>query len=146
MLGKLIDGRLVVAGRIVKEGNTTITNPTEEKLKELGYKEIEYTEKPQYDKEEEKLQEKYFITNLPPKVNDGQQRIFVEYEVVELSAEEHNAIIQQEIVAEENKITPRNIRNAIKGDNFALNKITEIENNIVELRAKIREITPKEEE
>ena len=136
MLGKIIDGRLQIAGRIIKEGNTTITNPTNEKLVELGYKEIEYTEKPTYDKEEEKLQEIY---------TDG-DKITVGYEKVELSAEEHNAIIQAEIVAEENKITPRNIRNAIKGDNFALNKITEVENNIVELRAKIREITPKEEE
>ena len=134
MLGKIIDGRLVVAGRIVKEGNTTITNPTEEKLKELGYKTIEYTEKPNYDKEEEKLQEVY---------TDG-ETITVSYEVVALTDEEHNAIIQQEIVAEENKITPRNIRNAIKGDNFALNKITEVENNIVELRAKLREITNEE--
>ena len=136
MLGKIVNNQLVVAGRIVKEGNTTITNPTNEKLVELGYKEIEYTEKPNYDKEEEKLQEVY---------TDG-ETIQVSYEVVELSAEEHNAIIQQEIVAEENKITPRNIRNAIKGDNFALNKITEVEGNIAELRAKIREITPKEEE
>ena len=136
MLGKLIDGRLVVAGRVVKEGNTTITNPTEEKLKELGYKEIEYTEKPNFNKEEEKLQEVY---------TDG-ETITVSYEVVELSAEEHNAIIQQEIVTEENKITARNVRNAIMGDNFAKNKITEVENNIAELRAKIREITPKEEE
>jgi len=136
MLGKLIDGRLVVAGRIVKEGNTTITNPTEEKLKELGYKEIGYTEKPTFNKEEEKLQEVY---------TDG-ETITVSYEVVALTDEEHNAIIQQEIVAEENKITPRNIRNAIKGDSFALNKITEVEGNIAELRAKIREITPKEEE
>ena len=124
MLGKIIDGRLVVAGRIVKEGNTTITNPTEEKLKELGYKEIEYTEKPSFDKEEEKLQEVY---------TDG-DKIQVSYEVVALTDEEHNAIIQQEIVAEENKITPRNIRNAIKGDNFALNKITEVENNIAKLK------------
>ena len=136
MLGKLIDGRLVIAGRIIKEGNTTITNPTEEKLKELGYKTIEYTEKPNFNKEEEKLQEVY---------TDG-DKIAVSYEVVALTDEEHNAIIQQEIVAEENKITPRNIRNAIKGDNFALNKITEVEGNIVELRAKIRKITPKEEE
>ena len=136
MLGKLIDGRLVIAGRIVKEGNTTITNPTNENLVELGYKEIEYTEKPSFNKEEEKLQEIY---------TDG-DKITVSYEVVALTDEEHNAIIQAEIVAEENKITARNIRNAIKGDKFALNKITEVENNIAELRAKIREITPKEEE
>ena len=136
MLGKLIDGRLVVAGSIVKDGNTTITNPTEEKLKELGYKTIEYTEKPTFNKEEEKLQEVY---------TDG-EKIVVSYEVVALTDEEHNAVIQQEIVAEENKITARNVRNAIIGDNFAKNKITEVENNIAELRAKIREITPKEEE
>lgn len=135
MLGKIIDGRLVVAGRIVKEGNTTITNPTEEKLKELGYKEIEYTEKPTFDKEEMKLYETY---------TEYQDKIIVAYATVELSVEEHNAIIQQEIVAEENKITPRNIRNAIKGDNFALNKITEVKNNIAELRAKLREITNEE--
>ena len=130
MLGKLIDGRLVVAGRIVKEGNTTITNPTNEKLVELGYKEIEYTEKPTFNREEEKLQEVY---------TDG-ETIQVSYEVVALTDEEHNAIIQQEIVAEENKITARNVRNAIMGDKFAKNKITEVENNIVELRAKLREI------
>ena len=134
MYGKIIDGRLVLAGREVCEGTTKITCPTEEKLRELGYKTIEYTEKPTFNKEEEKLQEVY---------TDG-KTITVSYEVVALTDEEHNAIIQAEIVAEENKITPRNIRNAIKGDNFALNKITEVENNIVELRAKLREIINEE--
>ena len=136
MLGKLIDGRLVVAGRIVKEGNTTITNPTEEKLKELGYKEIQYTEKPTFNKEEEKLQEIY---------TDG-DKITVGYEKVELSAEEHNAIIQQEIVAEENKITKRRQREIDLNKEGARDFEQQIENNIIELRAKIREITPKEEE
>lgn len=136
MFGKIENGRLQIAGRIVKEGNTTITNPTEEKLRELGYKEIQYTEKPTYDKEEEKLQEVY---------TDG-DKITVSYEKVELSAEEHNAVIQQEIIEEENKITARNLRNAIMGDNFAKNRITEIEGNIVELRAKLREIETTEGE
>ena len=136
MLGKLIDGRLVIAGRIIKEGNTTITNPTEEKLKELGYKTIEYTEKPNFNKEEEKLQEIY---------TDG-DKITVGYEKVELSAEEHNAIIQQEIVAEENKITKRRQREIDLNKEGARDFEQQIENNIIELRAKIREITPKEEE
>ena len=140
MLGKLIDGRLVVAGRIVKEGNTTITNPTEEMLKNLGYLPVVDTEKPEYNKEEQKLVKKYSVN----KVEDDDV-IFIEYEEVDLTDEEHNAIIQAEIVAEENKITPRNIRNAIKGDKFALNKITEVEDNIAELRAKIREIEQVEE-
>ena len=115
MFGKIENGRLKIAGSKIEIENGWITNPTEEKLKELGYKEIEYTEKPQYDKEEEKLQEVY---------TDG-DKITVGYEKVELSAEEHNAVIQQEIVAEENKIT-------------------EVEGNIAELRAKIREIGEEE--
>ena len=140
MFGKIIDERLVVAGRIVKDGNKTITNPTEEKLKELGYKTIEYTEKPTFNKEEEKLKEVY---------TDG-DKITVSYEKVELSAEEHNAIIQAEIVAEEQKITARNYREAIKDlkakkeTSYALDKIDVVENNIVELRAKLREITNEE--
>jgi hypothetical protein len=144
MLGKLIDGRLVIAGQIVKDGNTTITNPTEEMLKNLGYKEVIYTDKPSYDEEEQKLVEIYNEVNISEQIQDGITRIVVNYEIVTLTDEEHNAIIQQKIVAEENKITPRNIRNAIKGDNFALNKITEVENNIVELRAKMREIKNEE--
>lgn len=128
MFGKIIDGKLVVAGKKIKIENGWITNPTEEDLKKNGYKEITYTEKPSYDKEEEKLVEVY---------TDG-ETIQVSYEKVALTDEEHNTIIQSEIYDEEYKITQRNLRNAIKGDEFALNKITEVENNIAELRAKIR--------
>ena len=136
MLGKIIDGRLVVAGRIIKEGNTTITNPTEEKLKELGYKEIEYTEKPTFDKEEEKLVERY---------TEQVDVIVVDYDIVALTTEEHNAIIQAEIVAEENKTTARNIREGILGDNFATQKLTEIESNIFQLRQKLRPVEQEAE-
>lgn len=135
MLGKIIDGRLQIAGRIVKEGNTTITNPTEEKLKELGYKEIEYTEKPNYDREEEKLQEVY---------TDG-AKITVSYEKVALTKEEKIEIIKQEIIEEEDKITKRNILDfAVDKDNEALNRIQQHRSIIIELRAKLREITNEE--
>ena len=137
MFGKIENGRLVLAGRIIKIENGSITNPTEEQLRANGYKIVEYTEKPTFDKEEEKLVETY-------REDIEQTTILVCYEIVSLTDEEHNAVIQQEIVAEENKITARNIRNAIKGDNFALNKITEVEGNIVELRAKLREIEGQE--
>ena len=126
--GKLIDGKLVIAGRVIIEGKTKITNPTEKQLKEYGYKEIEYTERPTYDRENEKLSEVY---------TDG-AKITVSYEKVTLTDEEHNAIIQAEILEEENKLTARNIRNAIQGDSFAIGKIDEVENNIAELRAKLR--------
>ena len=134
MFGKIIDGRLQIAGSVITTEKGFISNPTTEQLIELGYKEIEYTERPSFDKEEEKLKEVY---------TDG-DKITVGYEIVALTAEEHNAVIQAEIVAEENKITARNIRNAIKGDSFALGKIDEVENNIVALRAKLREINNEE--
>lgn len=138
MLGKLIDGRLQIAGRIVKEGNTTITNPTEEKLKELGYKEIEYTEKPTYDKEEEKLVEEY-------REDIEKTTILVCYEVVALTKEEKIEIIKQEIIEEEDKITKRNILDfAVDKDNEALNRIQQHRSIIIELRAKLREIIGEE--
>lgn len=42
--------------------------------------------------------------------------------------------IQEQIIALENTITERNIRSAIQGDEFALNKISEVETQIEELR------------
>lgn len=129
MFGKLIDGQLQIAGNEIKTDKGTVTNPNEELLKSLGYKEIVYTDKPEFDKENEKLSEVY---------TDG-ENITVSYEKVELSPAEHNIIIKQEIVEEENKLTSRNIRNAIKGDSFALGKIDEIETNIAVLRAKLVE-------
>lgn len=140
MYGKLIDGKLVIAGKRIKnENGGEITNPTTEDLIANGYLQIVYTEKPTYDKEEQKLVEKYEVG----KVEDDSV-IFVEYEKVALTDEEHNAVIQQEIIEEENKITARNIRNAIMGDNWAKNRITEVEGNIAELRTKIREIEGQE--
>lgn len=136
MFGKLENGNLVIAGNTIKDGNTTITNPTEEKLKELGYKEIIYTEKPEFDKENEKLSEVY---------TDG-ENITVSYEKVSLSPAEHNVVIKQEIVEEESKITSRNIRMAIKGDEFALEKINQIEYNISELRKKLVEENLQQED
>lgn len=135
MFGKIVNNQLVVAGSIVKEGNITITNPTNKKLVELGYKEIEYTEKPTFNKEEEKLKEVY---------TDG-DKITVSYEVVALTTEEHNEVIKQEIEAEESKITARNIREGILGDNFATQKLTEIESNIYQLRQKLRTVEANEE-
>lgn len=128
MFGKIVDGKLIIAGNKIKITNGWITNPTEEQLRAEGYKEVVYNEKPTYDIENEKLKEKY----------TDKKKITVNYEIVALTDEEHNAIIQQEIEEEENKITQRNLRNAIKGDSFALNKIDEIENNIASLRAKIK--------
>ena len=45
--------------------------------------------------------------------------------------------IQDQIVALENTITARNIRNAIQGDEYALNKINEVEAQIQQLREQL---------
>ena len=48
--------------------------------------------------------------------------------------------IQQRIEALEDQITDRNVRAAILGDEFAINKITQIEAEIAELRRQLEEI------
>lgn len=54
------------------------------------------------------------------------------YEVVENAP--YVPTVQEQIVALENSITARNIRAAIQGDEYALNKIAEVEAQIAELR------------
>jgi hypothetical protein len=109
MFGKLIDGNLVVAGNTIKDGDKIITNPSDNLLIYLGYKEIVYCDKPNYDKENEKLIEVYAYGDEP-----YTDKLYVSYEKVKLSPAEHNAIIKQEIVEEEKKTTDRNYREAIK--------------------------------
>ena len=57
------------------------------------------------------------------------------YEVVENTP--HVPTIQEQIIALENTITARNIRSAIQGDEYALNKIAEVEAQIEELRKQL---------
>lgn len=47
--------------------------------------------------------------------------------------------VQEQIEALENSITARNLRCAIQGDEFALNKIAEVEAQIKELRKQLEE-------
>lgn len=46
----------------------------------------------------------------------------------------HNEEIQEQIDALEEQVTDRNVRGALLGDEFAINKITQIEAQIEELR------------
>lgn len=57
------------------------------------------------------------------------------YEVV--ANKPYEPTIQEQIEILENTITARNIRSAIQGDEFALNKIAKIEAQIEELRKKL---------
>lgn len=59
------------------------------------------------------------------------------YEVVENAP--YVPTVQEQIVALENSITARNLRAAIQGDEYALNKIAEVEAQIAELRKQLEE-------
>lgn len=131
MLGKIIDGRLVIAGRIIKEGNTTITNPTNDMLWGLGYNEVVYTDKPKYDEENEKLIETYTE-------NKKETKIVVSYEIVSLTDEEHNAIIEQKIQQELSKVSIEDLIDLYDNKKDSVSKINEIKNNIEQLKGKLR--------
>lgn len=55
----------------------------------------------------------------------------------------HEEIIKQQIYELEAQITARNMRGAILGDEYAINKITEIEAQIEELRKQLVELENK---
>lgn len=131
MFAKIVDNKLVFAGDRIPILNGWITKPSEEELRANGYKEVEYTEKPEYDNEEEKLIETY-------RVSLDETTILVCYEKVLLTDEEHNEIIEQKIIEEENKITPRRQREIDLNLEGALEFAQTIENNIKALRKKFR--------
>lgn len=125
MYGKIIDGKLVIADKIIKGDNWSINNPSVEQLIEKGYKEIVYVET--------KVQDGY---KLVPVYTDG-KTITVNYKQVELTEAEKRAKILAKIEHLERQQTPRIIRNAINGDEFAIGKIKEIEQEIQLLRVEL---------
>lgn len=130
MLGKIIDGRLVVAGNIIETEIGTITNPTNTILRGLGYKDINYNEKPNYDFNTQRLKEVYVETDI----------INVCYEIVELTKEEQFEIKKQKVVELEEKYNMcRWQREIILSENsgasdYTKTKAQEIENLAKELR------------
>ena len=125
MFGKIKDNKLVIAGKVIKTETGTISNPTNEQLIEKGYKEIVYVET--------KVQDGY---KLVPVYTDG-KTITVNYKQVELTEAEKRAKILAEIEYLERQQTPRIIRNAINGNEFAIGKIKEIEQEIELLRTEL---------
>ena len=121
MFGKIIDGKLVVAGKKIKIENGWITNPTEEDLKKNGYKEIVSTEKSKIDDTTEKLVETY---------NDNGKEIEITYSKTKLSEEEKENVLQMKTYEEINKVSQLEILQAIVGNKEAISKIEEVLKNI----------------
>lgn len=121
MFGKIIDGKLVVAGKKIKIENGWITNPTEEDLKKNGYKEIISTEKSKIDDTTEKLVENY---------NDNGKEIEITYSKVKLSEEGKENVLQMKTYEELSKVSQLEILQAIVGNKEAITKIEEVLKNI----------------
>lgn len=135
MYGKIVDGKLVVAGKKIQIENGWITNPTEEDLRKLGYKEIEYNDKPSYDIENQKLKETY---------TENENKIIVNYEIIELTDEEKLEVKQQKVIMLEQQYNMcRYQRELILADNsgasqYTKDKAQEVENIAKDLRTKLR--------
>ena len=121
MFGKIIDGKLVVAGKKIEIENGWITNPTEEDLKKNGYKEIISTEKSKIDDTTEKLVETY---------NDNGKEIEITYSKTKLSDEEKENVLQMKTYEELSKVSQLEILQAIVGNKEAISKIEEVLKNI----------------
>ena len=89
MFGKLIDGKLVIAGKsIINKDGGTITNPKDKDYIDNGWKQIVYTDKPTYDVNTQKLQEIYTETTV----------ITISYEIVNLTEEEKLQVIKNKVI------------------------------------------------
>lgn len=131
---KLIYNNLIIAGNIISgkdnNGRYTITNPSEQQLLEKGYKLLVITEPPSYDIENEKVITSYV---------ENENNITTIYTIQELTDEEHNNIIKSEIQQiEDEEQTKRLERCAELNDEYAINKLQEIEDKIQVLRMKLK--------
>lgn len=79
MFGKIIDGKLQIAGNIIKTNKGTISYPTEKQLKENGWKKIYISEKEEINLTKYKY-EPLYISN--------EEQINVGWQIVELTEEE----------------------------------------------------------
>ncbi len=81
MYGKLKDGILEIAPKVVVIDGKTICNPTDAELEKLGYKKIRYTEKPtdapegkeyacRWTEQEKEIVQEWFLTDKIPTMED----------------------------------------------------------------------------
>lgn len=113
MYGKIVDGKLIIAGNKIQIKNGWITNPTEKQLKDNGYKEVVSTEKAKFDNVSEMLVEEY--------KDNG--KIEISYTKVRKTDEE---IVETLL----DNISKLDMLNAIVGDKEAISKIESILKNI----------------
>lgn len=129
MFGKIENDELVLAGSVIKGKNYLIVNPTDAQYLEKGYKYIVYSDKPEYDELEERLEEVY--------TEEG-NNIIVNYNKVLLTDQEHNNMIKVKMIEYEQEQTPRLLREAALQESYALGRLQQINTIIAKLRKDFR--------
>ncbi|MBR4633075.1 MAG: hypothetical protein IKO48_07165 [Elusimicrobia bacterium] len=127
MFGKIVDGKLIIARNKIEIKNGWVTNPTEEQLKDNGYKEVVRTERQNYDSETEKLVEVY---------KDNGKNIEISYTKTKLTNEEVNEKLQEQEDVELGKISQLDMLKAIVGDKEVVSKIEAVLKTVSSLENK----------
>ena len=117
MYGKIIGGRLEIAGYKIKIKNGWITNPTEEQLIANGYKEVIKADEIKFDEETEKIVTEYRET-------ENTIEIVLTKETLTKSEIENKT--REKTISKLDDITQIDILKAIVGDKEAILKIEEV--------------------
>lgn len=82
MYGKLIDGNLRIAPKMLHIGSDNVWNPTAEKYAAAGYKPVEFTEMPEapdgysyesgWEEQETAIVQTWTLVELPPDIPDDE--------------------------------------------------------------------------
>lgn len=119
MFGKIVDGKLIIAGNKIEIKNGWVTNPTEKQLIDNGYKEIVSTEKMRIDGATEMLVEEY---------KDNGKEIEISYvKVKKTDVEIAEALLDG--------VSKEDILNAVTGNKEAISKIESVIKEIASVRA-----------
>lgn len=90
MLAKLIDGGITYAPKRVKIGDSVVFNPTEEQLKQLGYKELEFSEEPKIEVKTQKA---------VPRWEEQENKIVQIWDIIPVQPDYTEAILEMQKTA-----------------------------------------------
>ena len=90
ILGKLVNGAISYAPKQVKIGDSVVFNPTEEQLKQLGYKELEFSEEPRIEVKTQKA---------VPRFEEQEDKILQVWDVVPSQPDYTEAILEMQKTA-----------------------------------------------
>ena len=132
MYGKLVDGKLIIAPKsLTNSKGGTITNPKEQNYFDNGYQKVNFSDKPEFDRDNFKLEPLYIRID---------NQINVNWQIVTLTQEEKRQMLVDKVYNLEIKYNMcRWQRELILAENsgasdYTKNKAQEIENIAKDLR------------